>query len=82
MADTSKLGFSPPPPQKKHPEDGWTVLVWFNGGGWTMGGLSSENSFLTRRCSEAKCCVVSANYRHAPENPYSAVINDSVDACS
>jgi acetyl esterase/lipase len=69
-------------PKEKRPEDGWQVLVWFHGGGWTMGGLSSENSFLTRCCSEAKCCVVSANYRHAPEDPYPAAINNAVDAYS
>jgi acetyl esterase/lipase len=69
-------------PKEERPEGGWPILVWFHGGGWTMGGLSSENSFLTRCCSEAKCCVVSANYRHAPEDPYPAAINNAVDAYS
>ncbi|KAF4624079.1 hypothetical protein G7Y89_g14094 [Cudoniella acicularis] len=69
-------------PKGDAPSGGWPVLVWMHGGGWTMGGLSSENSFLTRLCSNASCVVVSVNYRHAPENPYPAAINDVVTGFS
>lgn len=53
------------------------MFIWFHGGGWVLGGLDSENSFLTRCCATAKCVVVSVNYRHAPENPYPAAIDDA-----
>ncbi|EFX03757.1 candidate lipase from carbohydrate esterase family ce10 [Grosmannia clavigera kw1407] len=33
-----------PPPQ------GWPIFVWFHGGGWVVGGLASENGFLTHIC--------------------------------
>jgi acetyl esterase/lipase len=69
-------------PKEERPEGGWPILVWSHGGGWKMGDLGSENSFLTRCCSQAKCCVVSANYRHAPEDPYPAARNDTLDAYS
>lgn len=38
-------------PKGSAPRDGWPVFVWFHGGGWVMGGLGSENSFLTVLCS-------------------------------
>ncbi|KAH6664993.1 Alpha/Beta hydrolase protein [Halenospora varia] len=65
-------------PKGERPQDGWPVLMWMHGGGWTMGDLSSENSFLTQICSELPCMVISVNYRHAPENPYPAAIDDVV----
>ncbi|KAH8653217.1 Alpha/Beta hydrolase protein [Tricladium varicosporioides] len=65
-------------PKTIRPQGGWPVLIWMHGGGWTMGGLSSENSFLTRICSDVSCMVISVNYRHAPENPYPAAIDDVV----
>lgn len=47
-------------------EQGWPVLVWFHGGGWVVGGLASENGFLTHVCKRTstrsllqpakKCC--------------------------
>lgn len=53
-------------------------LIWFHGGGWVMGGLNSENGFLTRVCRDVGCVVVSVNYRHAPENVYPAAVEDIV----
>lgn len=48
-------------------------------GGWVIGGLSSENPFLTRLCRDCRCLVINLNYRHAPENPYPAAVDDVVD---
>jgi acetyl esterase/lipase len=31
----------------------WPCLLWFHGGGWVLGGLDSENAFLTRVCRGA-----------------------------
>ncbi|KAK0720175.1 hypothetical protein B0H67DRAFT_643459 [Lasiosphaeris hirsuta] len=38
------------------------------------GGLDSENGFLAHVCNYVQCTV---NYRHAPEHPYPAAINDT-----
>ena len=32
------------------PSAGWPLLAWYHGGGWVMGGLNSENGFLTHIC--------------------------------
>lgn len=37
-------------PPGSPPENGWPCLVWYHGGGWAMGGLDSENGFLTHLC--------------------------------
>ncbi|KAK6193218.1 hypothetical protein LQW54_012682 [Pestalotiopsis sp. IQ-011] len=37
-------------PEGSMPDGGWPVLVWFHGGGWVMGGLGSENGFLSHVC--------------------------------
>lgn len=44
-----------------------------------IGGLDSENPFLRLVCRHVKCVVVSMNYRHAPEHPYPAAVDDVVN---
>ncbi|KAF7555263.1 hypothetical protein G7Z17_g2316 [Cylindrodendrum hubeiense] len=51
---------------------GWPVLIWFHGGGWAIGGLDDNKDFCTFLCQ--------VDYRLAPENPFPAAVNDSVDA--
>ncbi|MFF7244897.1 alpha/beta hydrolase [Embleya sp. NPDC008237] len=52
------------------------VLVWFHGGGWTIGCLD-ENEYACRVvCAGAETAVVSVDYRLAPENPYPAAADD------
>ncbi|GCD96752.1 alpha/beta hydrolase [Embleya hyalina] len=52
------------------------ALVWFHGGGWTIGCLD-ENEYACRTvCAGAETVVVSVDYRLAPENPYPAAAED------
>jgi acetyl esterase/lipase len=37
-------------PEGVAPIGGWPTLVWYHGGGFVMGGLGSENGFLTHIC--------------------------------
>ncbi|KAF9074011.1 alpha/beta hydrolase fold-domain-containing protein [Rhodocollybia butyracea] len=62
------------------PRNGWPVLVYFHGGGWTLGGLHNEQSIITNLCVGAKCIVISVDYRLAPEHKFPAAIDDAVEA--
>ncbi|CAK7217394.1 hypothetical protein SBRCBS47491_003149 [Sporothrix bragantina] len=64
-------------PEGKASVSGWPCLVWYHGGGWVMGGLGSENGFLTHICKYLRCVVISVNYRHAPEHMYPTAADDS-----
>ncbi|KAI0322640.1 Alpha/Beta hydrolase protein [Amylostereum chailletii] len=65
-------------PEGEAPATGWPVFIFFHGGGWTLGGMNSENAFSTNMCKYAKCVVVSVDYRLAPEHPYPAAVEDAV----
>ncbi|KDR66461.1 hypothetical protein GALMADRAFT_162062 [Galerina marginata CBS 339.88] len=67
-------------PEGTPPAGGWPAIVYFHGGGWTLGGLEAEFAFQTNMCVRAKCVVVNVDYRLAPENPYPAAVDDTVDA--
>ncbi|KAF5386080.1 hypothetical protein D9615_002563 [Tricholomella constricta] len=54
-------------------------IINVHGGGWTLGNIASETSFVTNMGVRAKSVVVSVDYRLAPENPYPAAIDDAID---
>ena len=51
------------------------VLVYFHGGGWTMGSLNATDRFCRALASEGKVLVISVDYPLAPEYPYPSAIN-------
>lgn len=55
-------------------------LVFMHGGGWVLGSLDSHDSLCCRIANQASCCVISIDYRLAPEHPFPAAVEDCVDA--
>ncbi|KAK4785453.1 hypothetical protein SAY86_002142 [Trapa natans] len=58
------------------------LVVYFHGGGFCVGSpaWSCYHEFLARLTLEANICVVSVNYRLAPENPLPAAYEDGFKA--
>ena len=52
-------------------------LVWFHGGGWTIGSLDSHDRLCRTLAARCGCALVSADYRLAPEHPYPAAVEDA-----
>ena len=56
------------------------ILVFFHGGGFTIGSLDSHHPVAQNLCAQAQCLVVSVAYRLAPEHPFPAAVDDSFAA--
>ncbi|KAG1749216.1 Alpha/Beta hydrolase protein [Suillus lakei] len=67
-------------PEGTPPPEGWPVLLYIHGGGWTIGNINSNSSFISRQCKENNCVALALDYRLAPEIPYPAAVEDTVDA--
>lgn len=56
------------------------VVVFFHGGGWVTGDLDTADFRCRMLARWAECLVVSVNYRHAPEHPFPAAVDDAYAA--
>jgi acetyl esterase len=52
-------------------------LVWLHGGGWVVGSIESHDHLCRAIAKRTPCCVVSVDYRLAPENPFPAAVSDA-----
>lgn len=57
--------------------DALGVVVWYHGGGWTIGDLDSHDDVCRRLAIAARCVVVAVDYRLAPEHPAPAAVHDA-----
>jgi acetyl esterase len=63
---TNALAFAAPAP----------MLVFFHGGGWTVGDRDTHDRACRYLAREARCRVASVDYRLAPEHPFPAAVED------
>lgn len=56
------------------------ILLYFHGGGWTIGSLDSVDAALRMFASRTRLCIVSVDYRLAPEHRFPAAIEDARSA--
>jgi acetyl esterase len=66
------------PPIAQH--DNLPVVVFYHGGGWSIGDLDTHDTLCRLSCRDAGVHVLSIDYRLAPEHPAPAAIEDAYAA--
>lgn len=61
-------------------EGPFPVVVFYHGGGFTIGSLTSHDPVARRICAETGALVVAVDYRLAPEHPFPAAVEDAFAA--
>lgn len=56
------------------------LLVYFHGGGFTVGSVATHDSLCRHLSHLAQCAVVSVDYRLAPEHKFPTAVHDAWDA--
>ncbi|MBG6078685.1 acetyl esterase [Rubrivivax gelatinosus] len=56
------------------------LLVYFHGGGWTIGDLDTHDVVCRTLALASGCAVLSVDYRLAPEHRFPAAVDDAVAA--
>jgi acetyl esterase len=56
------------------------ALLYFHGGGFTIGSVDTHDAFCRMLADQAHCIVVSVDYRLAPEHRFPIAVHDAQDA--
>lgn len=55
-----------------------SVVVWFHGGGWVLGGIDGHDAVCRSIAAETGALVVNPDYRLAPEHRFPAAADDAL----
>ncbi|MDR5787356.1 MULTISPECIES: alpha/beta hydrolase [unclassified Caballeronia] len=55
-------------------------LLYFHGGGFTVGSVATHDALCRKLAHDAQCAVVSVDYRLAPEHKFPVAVTDAFDA--
>lgn len=70
-------GGAPLPVRIYRPQAGrLPALLYYFGGGWTLGGIDTADGICRRLANAVGCLVVTVGYRLAPEHPFPAAVHD------
>jgi acetyl esterase len=58
----------------------WPTLLYFHGGGFTIGSIATHDVLCRELSHLAQCAVVSVDYRLAPEHKFPTAASDAWDA--
>jgi acetyl esterase len=64
----------------EQPAEVLPCLVYFHGGGFTLGDLDSHDGLCRALSHQGQCALVAVDYRLAPENPFPAAVEDAIAA--
>ena len=56
------------------------TLLYMHGGGWVVGSIATHDPFCRLLCAEAGIQILAIDFRLAPENPFPAALDDTLDA--
>ena len=56
------------------------LIIYFHGGGWTIGDLDTHHPFCLHLAHQTQCTVMSIDYRLAPEHPFPTAHEDAMAA--
>ena len=72
--------YRPAAPAGRAPEPPLPVLVYFHGGGWTIGDLDTHDVLCRQLANGSGCAVVAVDYRMGPEHRFPAAVDDALAA--
>ena len=62
------------------PNAGKGIILYLHGGAYALGSINSHRELISRLVNNTNCRALAINYRLAPENPFPAALEDSLQA--